>query len=143
METELPLTIQQVASATGLGVHTLRYYERNGLIEPIERAANGHRRYSAQNIAWIEFLTRLRTTGMPIRQMQQFAALVREKPDEVQGRRILLEIHRSTVQKRLDELSQHLAVIDWKIQHYQELEQAEGSDQDCIQGFTPSSMKSS
>jgi DNA-binding transcriptional MerR regulator len=132
METELPLTIQQVASATGLGVHTLRYYERNGLIEPIERAANGHRRYSAQNIAWIEFLTRLRTTGMPIRQMQQFAALVREKPDEVQGRRILLEIHRSTVQKRLDELSQHLAVIDWKIQHYQELEQAEGSDQDCI-----------
>ncbi len=134
METELPLTIQQVASATGLGVHTLRYYERNGLIEPIERAANGHRRYSAQNIAWIEFLTRLRTTGMPIRQMQQFAALVREKPDEVQGRRILLEVHRSIVQKRLDELSQHLTVIDWKIQRYQELEQAEGNDQDCIQG---------
>jgi DNA-binding transcriptional MerR regulator len=134
METELPLTIQQVASATGLSVYTLRYYERNGLIEAIERAANGHRRYSAQNIAWIEFLTRLRTTGMPIRQMQQFAALVREKPDEVQGRRILLEIHRSTVQKRLEELSQHLAVIDWKIQHYQKLEQADKNDQDCIQG---------
>lgn len=134
METELSLTIQQVASATGLSVHTLRYYERNGLIEPIERAANGHRRYSAENIAWIEFLTRLRTTGMPIRQMQQFAALMREKPDEVQGRRILLEIHRSAVQKRLDELSQHLAVIDWKIQRYQELEQSEGNDQDCISG---------
>ena len=138
METELPLTIQQVASATGLSVHTLRYYERNGLIEPIERAANGHRRYSAQNIAWIEFLTRLRTTGMPIRQMQQFAALVREKPDEVQGRRILLEIHRSAVQKRLDELSHHLAVIDWKIQHYQELEKAFKDDQDCIQGMKSS-----
>jgi DNA-binding transcriptional MerR regulator len=134
METELPLTIQQVASATGLSVYTLRYYERNGLIEPIERAANGHRRYSAQNIAWIEFLTRLRTTGMPIRQMKQFAALMREKPDEVQGRRILLEIHRSAVQKRLDELSHHLAVIDWKIQHYQELEKSARNDQDCIQG---------
>jgi DNA-binding transcriptional MerR regulator len=134
METELSLTIQQVASATGLSVYTLRYYERNGLIEPIERAANGHRRYSAQNIAWIEFLTRLRTTGMPIRQMQQFAALMREKPNEVQGRRILLEIHRSAVQKRMDELGQHLAVIDWKIQHYQELEQSEGNDQDCISG---------
>jgi DNA-binding transcriptional MerR regulator len=143
METELPLTIQQVASATGLGVHTLRYYERNGLIEPIERAANGHRRYSAQNIAWIEFLTRLRTTGMPIRQMQQFAALVREKPDEVQGRRILLEVHRSAVQKRLDELSQHLAVIDWKIQRYQELEESTKNEQDCIQGLVPSSLKSS
>jgi DNA-binding transcriptional MerR regulator len=143
METELPLTIQQVASATGLGVHTLRYYERNGLIEPIERAANGHRRYSAQNIAWIEFLTRLRTTGMPIRQMQQFAALVREKPDEVQGRRILLEIHRSAVQKRLAELGQHLAVIDWKIQHYQEMEESAKNEQDCIQGLVPSSLKSS
>lgn len=126
METEL--TIQQVADATGLSVHTLRYYERNGLIEPIDRAANGHRRYSEQNIAWIEFLTKLRTTGMPIRQMQQFAALVRERPDEVQERRILLEIHRSAVQKRMDELSRHLAVIDWKIQHYQELEKAKISD---------------
>lgn len=143
METERPLTIQQVASATGLGVHTLRYYERNGLIEPIERAPNGHRRYSAQNIAWIEFLTRLRTTGMPIRQMQQFAALVREKPDQVQGRRILLEIHRSAVQKRLAELGQHLAVIDWKIQHYQEMEESAKNEQDCIQGLVPSSLKSS
>jgi DNA-binding transcriptional MerR regulator len=143
METELPLTIQQVASATGLSVHTLRYYERNGLIEPIERAANGHRRYSSQNIAWIEFLTRLRTTGMPIRQMQQFAALVREKPDEVQGRRILLEVHRSAVQKRLAELGQHLAVIDWKIQRYQELEQATKDEQEHIQGRVPSSLKSS
>ena len=130
METEL--TIQQVANSTGLSVHTLRYYERNGLIAPIDRAANGHRRYSDQNIAWIEFLTKLRTTGMPIRQMQQFAALVRERPDEVRERRILLEIHRSAVQKHMDQLSHHLAVIDWKIQHYQELEKARGSDQDCI-----------
>jgi DNA-binding transcriptional MerR regulator len=130
METEL--TIQQVADSTGLGVHTLRYYERNGLIEPIDRAANGHRRYSEQNIAWIEFLTRLRTTGMPIRQMQQFAALVREHPNELRERRILLEVHRSAVQKRMEELSHHLAVIDWKIQHYQELEKARSSDQECI-----------
>jgi DNA-binding transcriptional MerR regulator len=130
METEL--TIQQVADSTGLSVHTLRYYERNGLIEPIDRAANGHRRYSEQNIAWIEFLTRLRTTGMPIRQMQQFAALVREHPNELRERRILLEVHRSAVQKRMEELSHHLAVIDWKIQHYQELEKARSSDQECI-----------
>ena len=77
METEL--TIQQVATLTGLSVHTLRYYERNGLLEPVNRATNGHRRYRTEDITRIEFLTRLRTTGMPIRQMQQFARLYRDK----------------------------------------------------------------
>ncbi|GAX40776.1 MerR family transcriptional regulator [Tolypothrix sp. NIES-4075] len=65
METEL--TIQQVATLTGLSVHTLRYYERNGLLELVNRAANGHRRYLTDDITRIEFLTRLRTTKMPIR----------------------------------------------------------------------------
>ncbi|WP_211293193.1 MerR family DNA-binding transcriptional regulator [Brunnivagina elsteri] len=78
MDTEL--TIQQVASLTGLNVHTLRYYERNGLLKPVPRAANGHRRYSSVDIASIEFLTKLRMTGMPIRHMQKFAKLMRKIP---------------------------------------------------------------
>ena len=60
------LTIQQVAALTQLSEHTLRYYERIGLLDPVNRASSGHRRYSTGDIAWIEFLTRLRTTGMPI-----------------------------------------------------------------------------
>ena len=72
------LSIQQVAVVTQLSTHTLRYYERIGLLAPIERASSGHRRYSSQDIAWINFLSRLRTTGMPIREMQQFAELRRE-----------------------------------------------------------------
>ncbi|MEO0458164.1 MAG: MerR family transcriptional regulator [Cyanobacteria bacterium P01_A01_bin.114] len=118
-----PLTIQQVAKATGLSVHTLRYYERCDLIAPIHRARNGHRRYSAQDINWIKFLTKLRLTGMPIRQMQQYATLLREQPDAVQARRALLEAHRQTVLENLQQLQENLAVIDWKIQHYKEIEQ--------------------
>ncbi|MEM8810642.1 MAG: MerR family transcriptional regulator [Cyanobacteria bacterium P01_G01_bin.38] len=117
------LTIQQVAKATGLSVHTLRYYERCDLIAPIHRARNGHRRYSAQDINWIKFLTKLRLTGMPIRQMQQYAALLREQPDAVEERRALLEAHRQTVLEHLQQLQENLAVIDWKIQHYKEVEQ--------------------
>lgn len=119
---EAGLTIQQVAKLTGLSVHTLRYYERNGLIQPINRAANGHRRYSAQDITWIEFLTRLRTTGMPIRQMQQYALSLWQNPNALTERRMLLEAHEREVQKRLNELSQNLAGIQRKIQHYKELE---------------------
>ena len=93
---EQALTIQQVAEATGLSVHTLRYYERCDLIAPVQRANNGHRRYSAQDIRWIQFLTKLRMTGMPLRQIQQYATLLRQQPDAVQERRAILEAHRQT-----------------------------------------------
>lgn len=120
---EHELTIQQVAEATGLTVHTLRYYERCNLIAPIDRASNGHRRYSANDIRWIEFLNKLRLTGMPIRQMQQYAALVRSRPDSgFQERREILEAHREVVLEQIQQLQKNLAVIDWKIQHYAELE---------------------
>jgi len=119
---ETSLTIQQVATLTGLSVHTLRYYERNGLLEPVKRAANGHRRYSAQALTQIEFLTRLRLSGMPIRQMQQFAELVRRHPDAIGEHRAILESHEQRVQERLRELSRNLEVIQHKIQLYKELE---------------------
>ncbi len=121
------LTIQQVAEATGLSVHTLRYYERCDLISPINRSSSGHRRYSASDIRWIEFLNKLRLTGMPIRQMQQYALLVRRHPDGIQERRHILEAHRQSVLKQLQQLQANLAVIDWKIQHYTHLEAQEKS----------------
>lgn len=92
MTTEL--TIRQAAEATGLSIHTLRYYEKVGLLAPIYRASNGHRRYSAEDIAWLEFLVRLRETGMSIQKVIAFADLVRQHPNEVSKRRVLLEEHR-------------------------------------------------
>lgn len=116
------LSIQQVAAVTQLSTHTLRYYERIGLLAPIERASSGHRRYSSQDIAWLNFLTRLRATGMPIREMQQFAELRRQGDRSLTQRRQLLEIHQQHVQQQLDELAQSLEVIQEKIRHYRELE---------------------
>lgn len=120
MDTEL--SIQQVAAITQLSTHTLRYYERIGLLAPIERASSGHRRYSSQDIAWINFLTRLRATGMPIREMQQFAELRRQGDRTLTQRRQLLEIHQQNVYQQLDELTRNLKVIEEKIQHYGKLE---------------------
>lgn len=120
---EPELTIQQVAEATGLSVHTLRYYERCHLIAPIDRSANGHRRYSATDLHWIEFLNKLRLTGMPIRQMQQYAELVRTHPDSAFAeRRQILITHREAVLEQIQQLQANLAVVDWKIQHYANLE---------------------
>lgn len=119
---ERGLTIQDVAKLTGLSPHTLRYYERIGLLDPVGRAPSGHRRYAAADIDWLEFVTRLRTTGMPIRRMQQFAELRRRGDVTVTERRALLQAHRREVEDRIRALEADLAAIDAKITQYEEME---------------------
>ncbi|MBA2284656.1 MAG: MerR family transcriptional regulator [Ktedonobacteraceae bacterium] len=119
---EKDLTIQQVAHLTGLSEYTLRYYEREGLLDPVSRADNGHRRYAAHDLAWIDFLKRLRATGMPIQYMREFADLRRCGASSIHQRRLLLEAHRQAVQERMQDLARHVAAIDEKIRHYKELE---------------------
>jgi DNA-binding transcriptional MerR regulator len=115
-------TISQLAAATGLTEHTLRYYERAGLVRAVARAASGHRQYSPHDRAWIEFLVRLRATGMPIRAMRQFAAL-RHQGDQTAGeRRAMLEQHLVAVRLRQRELAECEQVLAAKIGHYAEIE---------------------
>ena len=115
------LTIQQVAEATGLSVHTLRYYERIGLIHPIRRAENTHRRYTTDDIGWIDFLNKLRATGMPIQQMQAYAELQRMGDETLAERLEMLKELRNNVETHIDELQEHLKLIRYKIGLYQEL----------------------
>ncbi len=115
------LTIQQVAEATGLSVHTLRYYERIGLIHPIGRAENTHRRYSTDDIGWIEFLNKLRATGMPIQQMQAYAELQRQGDVSLPERVEMLKELRHNVETHIAELQEHLKLIYYKIEIYQDL----------------------
>ena len=114
------LTIQQAAQETGVSVHTLRYYEKIGLVTPIHRAENGHRRYSDTDIYSVVFLTRLRATGMPIADMKRYVELAAQGEGTLPDRLTLLEAHRDAVQQRLIEVNQHLAVIERKIEHYRE-----------------------
>src|SRR5260221_10038843 len=81
------LSIQQAAAVTGLSAHTLRYYERVGLLDSVGRAESGHRPYTATGLGWLDLLMRLRSTGMPIRQMQEFAALRTRGPESACERR--------------------------------------------------------
>jgi DNA-binding transcriptional MerR regulator len=119
METEL--TIQQAADRTGLSVHTLRYYERIGLIAPVDRASNGHRRYSDDDIGWIGFLNKLRSTGMPIAKMKQYADLQRQGDATRAERLALLKEHGRVVKQKIQELTDYLEVIESKIDHYSEI----------------------
>lgn len=115
------LTIREAAEVTGIGEHTLRYYERIALLEPIQRNASGHRRYRREDLGWIELLTCLRRTGMPIRAMQQFAAWQREGDPTGERRLALLEAHRRDVLARQREIAGYLETIAHKIDAYETL----------------------
>ncbi|MBV8932322.1 MAG: MerR family transcriptional regulator [Kutzneria sp.] len=114
--------IAQAAEHSGLSIDTLRYYERIGLVDPPARDAAGRRLYTDGDLAWLEFLTKLRTTGMPIRLMREYAQL-RRKGEATAGRRkqILLE-HRADVRRRIAELKACLEVLDFKIDNYAAIE---------------------
>lgn len=122
-EAPVGLTITQVAAATGTSAHTLRYYERIGLIRAVSRAKSGHRRYRPEDVKWIEFLRKLHETGMPIRRMLAYAALMRRGDSTIAERRALLEAHRDDVAAKLAAQQQHLAAIEKKVNLYLEFEE--------------------
>jgi DNA-binding transcriptional MerR regulator len=117
-----PFTIAEVAALSGLSAHTLRYYERIGLLDPVARVHGGQRRYDAKDLAWLAFLQRLRTTGMPIRDMKRYAELRRQGESTLAMRRALLEEHRDEVLERIAELQRDLATVTYKITNYEQLE---------------------
>jgi DNA-binding transcriptional MerR regulator len=116
------LSISEAARQTGLSAHTLRYYERAGLMaSSVDRDdSSSHRRYTEQDISWITMLTRLRGTGMPISAVREYAELVRAGEGNEAERLALLEEHRERVLGQLETVQEHLAAIDFKIDLYRE-----------------------
>lgn len=116
---EHSLSIAEAAERTGLSTHTLRYYERAGLmLTAVDRASSRHRRYHDHDIAWVEFLTKLRSTSMPIAQVREYVDLVRLGDETTVARLDLLQRHRASVAAKLDDISRALTAIDAKIAIY-------------------------
>jgi DNA-binding transcriptional MerR regulator len=115
------LTIQEVSEATGLSPHTLRYYERIGLIHPIEREENTRRLYTEDDVGWIDFLLKLRATGMSIKEMQTYAELQRQGDETLPQRVGMLKSLQAKVETHMNELNEHLKLICYKIEIYQQI----------------------
>ena len=112
------MKIGELARRTGLSVHTIRYYERIGLLPTADRDRSHQRDYDASILVWIEFLGRLKTTGMPIREMLRYAALREQGDGTAADRRRLLEDHRAGVRAHVADLQACLLVLDGKIAGY-------------------------
>jgi DNA-binding transcriptional MerR regulator len=129
------LSIGQVADRTGLSVHALRFYEREGILAfPIERALGGRRVYSEQDIEWLTVCTTLRASGMPLPVIRQYADLVRRGAGNEEDRLALLRRHQQDVISQIQALTDCLDVISSKVRVYED-HLAEGNE--CLVVPTP------
>jgi DNA-binding transcriptional MerR regulator len=113
------VSIAEAARRTGVSAHTLRYYERVGLVvTPVDRTSGGRRRYHQLDLDWIVICTRLRATGMPIKEIRRYAQLVSAGYGNEKERLALMEAHRDNVTAQLAEVQEHLKLIDHKIDVY-------------------------
>jgi DNA-binding transcriptional MerR regulator len=119
-------TIRTMAERCGMTAHTLRYYERVGLIQPVDRARNGHRRYSEADAAWLHFLHCMRDTNMPIREMQRYAAMRAMGQSTLEQRRKLLEDHRAVIAGKIAALERAQSLLTSKIASYRKIEERTG-----------------
>ncbi|MCL2553944.1 MAG: MerR family transcriptional regulator [Actinomycetia bacterium] len=111
-------TISEVADLTGLSAHTLRWYERIGLMPHVDRSHTGQRRFTNRDLDWLDLVGKLRLTGMPVADMVRYAELVREGDHTFPQRQALLESTRTDVLQRIAELQDTVTVLDHKISTY-------------------------
>jgi DNA-binding transcriptional MerR regulator len=112
------LRIGELASRTGRSVHAIRWYESQGLIPGVARDGGGRRRYSDVHVSWMDLMARLRLTGMPVREMRRYAALVMQGRRTLEDRQALLSAHRERVRDTIRQWQDALRLLEVKIDFY-------------------------
>ncbi|MDV9172281.1 MerR family transcriptional regulator [Streptomyces sp. W16] len=117
----MDLSIGEVAQRTGLSVHALRFYEREGLFaNPVRRLSNGRRIYHEEDLEWLAICTKLRSSGMPLVMIRQYIELVRQGPGNEHERLEVLRRHETHVETQIRELQDTLAVMRHKVRIYED-----------------------
>jgi DNA-binding transcriptional MerR regulator len=114
------LHIGEVATRTGRSVHAIRWYEAQGLVPGVERDGGGRRVYTEHHVGWLEFMDRLRGTGMSVAQMRAYTALVKKGSGALDERRTLLRAHQARVLENIARWTEALTLIDAKLEFYDE-----------------------
>ncbi|GAB6261111.1 MerR family transcriptional regulator [Photobacterium sp. R1] len=112
--------ISEVAQKTNLSIHTLRYYEKEGLLRSIHRNPAGQRIYQASDLEWLAWIQRLKSTGMPLADIKVFAALRQQGDCSLKDRQELLAKHAVSLKREIERLNQELAIVEYKVDAYEE-----------------------
>jgi DNA-binding transcriptional MerR regulator len=114
-------TIKQVAQRTNLSEHTLRYYDRQGLLPLLKKSKSGIRIYSENDIDCIDLIKCLKSSNMSLANIRKFMSLCLQGEETCEVRRVLLENQRKAILDQLETLNKSLCTINWKLDHYKEI----------------------
>lgn len=114
-------TIKQVAARTNLTTYTLRYYDKEGLIPQLKRTSSGIRKYTEQDISWIQLICCLKNSGMPLGRIKEFMKLCLKGNSACEERKKILEEHKANILSQIENLNSSLNVVNYKLEHYKEI----------------------
>lgn len=114
------MTISEVSEKYGLSPDTLRYYEKAGLIPPVNRKENGIRDYTPEDCGWVEFIKCMREAGLSIEVLTEYITLYAKGNRTLQKRKSLLVAERDRLKKRIEQMQQTLKRLNYKISVYDE-----------------------
>ena len=113
-------SIQDVSQKTGLSAHTLRYYEKEGLIKGVERSNGGFRQYTDEDLEALGLICCLKNTGMSLQEIARFVELTQQGEATLKDRVALLKSHRDMVLLRMKEMQIYLEKVTWKLNYFSE-----------------------
>ncbi|WP_319380406.1 MerR family transcriptional regulator [Thiomicrorhabdus sp.] len=114
------MNIKEFSQRTGISPHTIRFYEKNGVLGSVQRLANGHRWFTDKDVSWMEFVLRLKQTGMPLDKIRLYAKLRSQGKETLLLRQTLLEEHAQTLEQSIEQLHSHLQKLNEKIDLYRQ-----------------------
>ena len=114
-------TIRQVAEKEGITTHTIRYYDREGLLPLLERTDSGILKFSEEDIHWLELICCLKNSGMPIHRIKEFMNLCLQGEATCEERKQILVEHKQAILKQMEVLKTSLNTVNYKIDHYREI----------------------
>lgn len=112
------MTIGDISNKTGLSIHTIRYYEKEGLIFPPKRLKNNIRDFTDADLKWIEFIICLKNTGMSLQTIKKYAQSTSKGEDGYNELVKILKNHKKSIDKDIEKLKSFQKKIDWKINLY-------------------------
>ena len=113
------MKIAEVSERFGISTDTLRYYERIGLIRPVNRDKNGIRDYNETDLKRVEFIKCMRSAGLPIEVLIEYVGLVQQGDQTIEARKEILEEQREQLVAKMEEMQKTLDLLDYKINVYE------------------------
>jgi DNA-binding transcriptional MerR regulator len=112
-------TISQIAEKMGVTVYTLHYYDKEGLLPFVDRNRNGARVFKDSDFGWLDTITALKNTGMPLKQIRQYIEWVMEGDSTIAQRFECIKNQKKLVKKQLEELKDYAELLDYKEWYYE------------------------